>query len=68
LESAEFLMILSNLPVETVAMFSVLVFGNVLPLGTIGVLMWLAQRHDRTNNVPRRSILTVGARSLGRAA
>ena len=68
MESSEFLMILSDLPVETLAMFSVLIFGNVLPLGTVGLLMWLVQRQDRTSDLLRRPILTVGARSLRRAA
>ena len=67
MESTEFFMIPSDLLMGTLAMLSVLVFGSVLPLGTVGVLMWVSLRHDRTNARQQRPAVT-GAKLLSRAA
>ena len=66
MESALSLLILSGLQVETVAALSIVVFGNVLPLGLIAWMFWYAAR--RPEVLSPRPVQSRGVKKLRHAA
>ena len=59
---------LSDLPVEIVAVWSIVVFGNILPLGLIVWMFWYATRHEISSCDSPPPILSRRAKSLRQAA
>ena len=69
MESALPLLTLSGLQVEAVVVLSIVVFGNVLPLGLIAWMFWYAaRRHEVWSPVSPRPILSQGVKKLRHAA